>query len=145
LILRLSDWSVRTATPEDIPAVLGLWRASGGPVSVTDHPGGLAALLARDPHALLVADHDGVPIGSLIAVWDGWRGNFYKLVVHPRRRRAGIASALVSAAEQRLRSRGATRVAAVVDGGDPVALAFWRSAGYELQGERARFVRHLPA
>ena len=140
---RLSDWSARSATPEDIPAVLAMWRHAGGPVSVTDTPQGLAALLAGDPHALLIADGGDAPIASLIAAWDGWRGNFYKLVVHPQRRREGIGSALVRVGERRLRARGARRLAAVVADDDPVALAFWRNAGYRRQGPRARLVRHL--
>ena len=34
-------------------------------------------------------------VGSLIAAWDGWRGSFYRLAVHPERRRQRIATALL--------------------------------------------------
>jgi hypothetical protein len=40
------------------------------------------------------AEADGVVIGSLIAAWSGWRGSFYKLVVHPDRRRQILLSRL---------------------------------------------------
>jgi ribosomal protein S18 acetylase RimI-like enzyme len=141
----LADWSTRTATPEDLPAVLALWEDAGGPRSVTDTPEGLAELLARDREGLLLADCAGVPIASLIAVWDGWRGSFYKLAVRPERRREGIATALLREGERRLGARGARRLSAIVAADDPGALGFWRSAGYSRQGERTRFVRRLQA
>ncbi len=123
--------------------MLALWRAAGGPAGVTDTPDGLARLLRRDREALLIADCGGVPIASLIALWDGWRGNFYRLAVRPERRREGIATALLRAGESRLRALGAMRLAAVVADQDPGALEFWRAAGYQRQPDRTRFVRHL--
>jgi ribosomal protein S18 acetylase RimI-like enzyme len=137
----LPHWSTRSATPEDIAAVLALWRAAGGPPSVTDTHTALAALLRADPDALLLADCEGVPIGSLIAVWDGWRGNFYRLAVSRERRREGIATALLREGERRLLALGARRLAAVVADDDPGALEFWRAAGYRKRGDQTRFVR----
>jgi ribosomal protein S18 acetylase RimI-like enzyme len=141
----LGDWSTRSATPEDIPAVLALWQAAGGPESVTDTPEGLARLLRADRDGLLIADCAGQPIASLIATWDGWRGNLYKLAVRPARRREGIATALVREGERRLRARGAARLSAIVADQDPVAVEFWRAAGYRRQPDQARFARHLGA
>jgi ribosomal protein S18 acetylase RimI-like enzyme len=123
--------------------VLALWRSAGGPPSVTDTRAALQALLRHDPRALLIADCEGAPIGSLIAVWDGWRGNFYRLAVARERRREGIASALVRQGEQRLLRLGARRLAAVVAADDPAAVEFWRAAGYRQQRDRTRFVREL--
>jgi ribosomal protein S18 acetylase RimI-like enzyme len=141
----LADWSTRNAALEDIPAVLALWQAAGGPTSVTDTPEGLARLLGHDHEALLIADCAGVAIASLIALFDGWRGNFYRLAVAPERRREGIASALLREGERRLGSLGAIRLAAVVDDGDPGAMEFWRAAGYQRQPRHTRFVRKLQA
>ncbi|HWX75666.1 MAG TPA: GNAT family N-acetyltransferase [Solirubrobacteraceae bacterium] len=141
----MAAWSTRSATPADIPAVLALWQDAGAAESVTDTPLGLTALIAREREGILIAEEGGAAIGSLIAVWDGWRGSFYKLAVHPRRRREGIASALLREGERRLRERGAERLTAIVSVDDPVALAFWRAAGYSPQQERTRFVRHVSA
>ena len=141
----VTDWSIRSATLEHIPAVLALWQAAGGPESVTDTADGLARLLRENRDGLLIADCAGAPIASLIATWDGWRGNLYRLAVRPQRRREGIATALVREGERRLRARGAVRLSAIVADQDPAAMEFWRAAGYRRQHDQARFVRHLHA
>jgi ribosomal protein S18 acetylase RimI-like enzyme len=137
------DLTIRSATREDIPEVLSLWATAGVPKGVTDTSAGLSALLRQDRDALLVAESDGSMIGSLIACWDGWRGSFYRLAVHPLRRREGTATALLRDGERRLRDRGAVRLTAIVDDDEPLALEFWRAAGYARQPGRVRFLRHL--
>ena len=134
---------LRSATSADIAAVLSLWRAAGAEVSATDDEDGVAALLKRDPEGLIVADDDGVIIGTAIAAWDGWRGNIYRVAVHPDRRRERIALALIGQAEHRLRARGARRITLIVVSTEPVAMAFWRSCGYAEQTDRSRFVKNL--
>ncbi len=139
----MPDWTIRPGTSADIDAVLALWEADGGEATVTSTRDGLARLLERDSEALLVAVTGEQLIGSIIAAWDGWRGSFYRLVVRPQRRREGIASALLRAAERRLQDQGAMRLTAIVIDGDAAALGFWSAAGYERQASRARFVRSL--
>jgi ribosomal protein S18 acetylase RimI-like enzyme len=137
------DCIIRSATPADAPAVLALWSAAEVPSGVSDTREGLAALLDADRQALLIAESESSVIGSLIAAWDGWRGSFYRLAVHPSRRREGIATALVREGERRLQERGALRLTAIVADDEKLALDFWRAAGYERQPHRARFLRHL--
>jgi ribosomal protein S18 acetylase RimI-like enzyme len=138
----LSAFEIRSATEQDIDAVLRLWEAAGSTPTVSDNHDGLRHLLATDRNALLVAESDGVVIGSLIAAWDGWRGSFYRLAVHPDRRREGIATALLRAGEQHLLSRGALRLTAIVAADNPTGLGLWTAVGYTRQEKRARFVRH---
>ena len=134
-------WTIRSASVQDIAAVLDLWTAAGSLPSVSDSPEGLARLLAADPQALLVAERDGVLVGSLIAAWDGWRVSFYRLAVSPEHRRQRLATMLLKEGERRLRKRGAVRLTAIVAEDEAGAVAFWRAAGYERQKNRARFVR----
>jgi ribosomal protein S18 acetylase RimI-like enzyme len=100
-------------------------------------------LLARDREALLVAEIDGEIIGSLIAAWDGWRGNMYRLAVREGHRRQGIAIALTRAGEDCLRERGARRITALVAVDDEVAGGFWQAAGYRSDHGMGRRVRNL--
>jgi ribosomal protein S18 acetylase RimI-like enzyme len=100
-------------------------------------------LLDRDPGALLVADSDGEVIGVLIAGWDGWRGNVYRLAVLPSHRREGIARELVDAGHERLRAQGARRVTALVGGEEGAAHRLWRALGYQRDEFVHRFVRNL--
>ena len=139
----MTAWTLRTARPADLPAVLDLWRDASTVPSVTDDLESLAGLLAADADALLLAEADGAVVGSLIASWDGWRGTFYRLAVSPAQRRRGIARALVRAGEARMRARGARRLSAYVDSGEEPALAFWEAVGFEAQHDRLRFVRNL--
>lgn len=132
---------IRAASQSDFDAVLSLWRSAGSPPSPSDTHGGLDSLLANDPGALLLAESDGNVIGSLIAAWDGWRGSFYRLAVHPDHRRLGIGTALIQAGERRLGDLGAARLTAIVVADDARAMGFWRSCEFELQERRARFVK----
>ena len=134
---------IRSGNPSDIPNVLELWRAAGSVQSATDSEAGLGMLLERDPEALLVAEQNSSIVGSLIAGWDGWRGNFYRLAVHPDHRRRGLATELVRAGEQRLAERGGVRLAAIVASDEAHATSFWGAIGYERQEARGRFVRVL--
>jgi ribosomal protein S18 acetylase RimI-like enzyme len=134
-------WTIRDGREEDIAGVLDLWTTAGSLPSVSDSPEGLTRLLAADPRALLVAEHDGVLVGSLIAAWDGWRGSFYRLAVSPQHRRQRLATMLLTVGERRLRKLGAVRLTAIVAEDEAGAVAFWQAAGYERQQHRARFVR----
>jgi ribosomal protein S18 acetylase RimI-like enzyme len=139
---RLVGRGIRDAGHEDLERLLELWVVAGASPSVTDSRAALVALLELDPRALLVVDGAGGGLaGSLIAAWNGWRGSLYRLAVHPRERRRGLASLLVSEGERRLRERGALRIDAIVATDEAPALRFWSEVGYERQEDRARFVR----
>jgi ribosomal protein S18 acetylase RimI-like enzyme len=109
---------------------------------VPDDEPAIARLLDSDPEALLVAEDRGVIVGTLVATWDGWRGNMYRLAVAPARRRRGIARALVRRGEERLRGKGARRITALV-ASDDVAASVWRGLGYSHDETVARFVRNV--
>ncbi len=144
----MTEWTIRSATERDIPAVLALWRAARSPAGVEDAREHVLRLLAIDADALRLAvaveqGKQAQVVGSLIATWDGWRGSFYRLAVHPEHRRRGLARALLADGERHLRKHGALRLTAIVADDEPAAVGFWTAAGYERQQHRARFVRQL--
>lgn len=136
-------WTLRPATRDTFERVLGLWLAADADPTVTDTIDSLRLLYATDAQALLIAEEDGEVIGTLIVAWNGWRGSLYRLAVHPRLRRQGLATCLVREGERRLRDRGAVRIDAIVADDDPAAVGFWKASGYVRQHERSRFVRNL--
>lgn len=135
---------MRNCGPEDVAAVLELWaRERGGHASTPDRAEDVECLITDSPAALLVAEWDGEIVGTLIAAWDGWRGNLYRLAVGRGQRRKGIGLELTRAGEEYLRGRGARRVTALVAFDDEAAGAFWDAAGYPTDHEIGRRVRNL--
>lgn len=127
-----------------MPSVLSLWaQARSGHASTSDRLEDVERLVAESPAALLVAERDGEIVGALIAAWDGWRGNMYRLAVRDGHRRQGIGLALTRAGEDYLRQCGARRITALVAFEDEVAGEFWESAGYPRDREIGRRVRNL--
>lgn len=135
--------SIRAARPGEEAAVLAMWRHAEAPPSRTDNVEAIARLVARDAEALLVAEREGAIVGSIIAGWDGWRGNVYRLAVAPELRRQGVALQLVRAAEAHLTAIGAARVCAQVIAVDARAMGFWRAAGYRVHEGMTRMIRDL--
>jgi len=135
--------TIRDGTAADFPELLELWRIAGSVPTPTDTPESLAALVAFDPEALIVAEAGGRVVGSVIVAWDGWRGSFYRLAVHPDARRRGLARELVRLGEERLRRRGAVRLNAIAVFEEVAAKGLWESCGYRWQTGQARFERDL--
>jgi ribosomal protein S18 acetylase RimI-like enzyme len=128
----------------DVQAVLILWGAGRTRHAATaDTPEAVERLLETDPGALLVAMEGSELVGAVIAAFDGWRGNFYRVAVAPTRRREGIGRALVRAGEERLRAVGARRATALVAFEDEPARAFWTAVGYPSDPVIGRHVANL--
>jgi ribosomal protein S18 acetylase RimI-like enzyme len=100
-------------------------------------------LISNSPAALFVAELENEIVGAVIAGWDGWRGNIYRLAVRERDRRAGIGLDLVRASEAYFRECGVGRVTALVAFEDETAGQFWDSAGYAIDSEIGRRVRNI--
>jgi len=134
---------VRACRADELAEVLDLWRTVHRAAGETDDPRGLSALRELDASALLVAELDGRIVGSLIAAWDGWRGNMYRLTVLPDLWRQGIATRLVAAGDAHLEARGARRISALVREEDERVRRFWLFAGYEHDEGTGRYVKTI--
>lgn len=137
----MSDLSVRHATPSDIDAVLLFWRTAAEGTSISDDRDGVARLLDRDPEALLLAEREGVLLGTVIAGFDGWRCHAYRLAVRPDHRRQGIARALLDSAEQRFVALGGRRSDAMVLEANERARRAWEASGYHREDHWRRWVK----
>jgi ribosomal protein S18 acetylase RimI-like enzyme len=137
-------FSLRGASAADIDGLIAMWQeAAENDSRPPDTREAVTALIGRDPDAMILADHDGELIGSIVAGWDGWRCHLYRLAVRPDWRRQGVATALLAAAESRFRVLGATRIDAMVLDGNDLGQNLWRASGYHQQADWRRWVKKL--
>ncbi|MET8680342.1 GNAT family N-acetyltransferase [Streptomyces sp. NPDC004647] len=141
----MSDLRIRAASPADLDAALAFWAEAAEGTSISDDRDGVSRLIARDPGALLLAEYGDELTGTVIAGFDGWRCHLYRLAVRPGRRRQGIATALLKAAEDRFTALGGRRGDAMVLDRNELAHQAWSAAGYARQPQWSRWVKPLAA
>jgi len=140
----VGDLVLRAADAHELTAVLKFWRVSAeNGHRPADTAAAVAALHLRDPDALILAVDGDEIVGTVVAGWDGWRCRLYRLAVAPGRRRSGIGRALITAAEERFRVLGGTRVDAMVLDDNEQAHRIWHACGYRPQGEWSRWIKPL--
>jgi uridine phosphorylase/ribosomal protein S18 acetylase RimI-like enzyme len=134
---------IRACGPGEAEAVVALWRQVETTLNATDTAANLRRAVTDSTAVVVVAERAGMLVGSVIGSFDGWRGNIYRLAVHPAHRRRGIARSLVAEVERWLAHQGAKRVTALVLKDHHDATGFWAAAGYHPDARMARFVRDL--
>jgi ribosomal protein S18 acetylase RimI-like enzyme len=144
VLTRRFTMRIRPLHASETGVLLQLWSDAGTTPSLTDAVPDLERAMSSDHLVCLVADVEGAVVGSIIAAFDGWRGNIYRLAVHPAHRRQGIARQLVDAAHQVFARWDVRRITALVEKDHAWAVAFWRAAGYSPDTKMARFVHNIP-
>jgi ribosomal protein S18 acetylase RimI-like enzyme len=125
--------------PNDYAAVLRLWEGieKGIHVGLSDAPAEIDKKLQRDSDLFLVAEADGLLIGTVIGGFDGRRGFIYHLAVDVSYRSQGVGSRLMGEVESRLRSKGCIRCYLFVTRDNEDAMRYYEKRGWILMD-------HLP-
>jgi len=116
----------------DEDTVIDLWRRCDLVVPWNDPRRDIEAKLAFQPDLLLVAEREGVVVGSVMAGYEGHRGWINYLAVEPRLRRCGVGRRLMEAAEALLHPLGCQKVNLQVRSGNHSAVEFYRRLGYSV-------------
>jgi ribosomal protein S18 acetylase RimI-like enzyme len=119
---------VRVATEQDLanPEV-------GGPAG--EYRPQLAAVVNRGTGVVLVAEIDGAVVGRITVDTAGRQGDISGFVVAEDRRRQGIGTLLMDAAEAQAKRRRCRRLRLTVAKDNAAAIALYTGRGYRRVGE----------
>lgn len=129
------EYTIRPVTIEDYDVIFELWnsteqsRRALNPVD--DSREGIDRYLKRNPNTCFAAVSEGKIVGVILSGHDGRRGLIHHLCIHPDCRRMGIASRLVSRAEDALQQEGIQKIFGLVFKDNDPANAFWEEQGYK--------------
>lgn len=120
----MAEWMIREMLTSDLDAAIRVWDESGvnshEPVfSIAEV---VSAVSNGDP--ALVAEVEGVVVGTAASIIDGDRAWICRLAISTRWRNLGIGSELLMALEQRLTASGVTRLSALLHEGEVGDAAF---------------------
>lgn len=116
---------LRRAGPCDAPAVGRLLEATFGPPADR-----VAEQLGRADERTLVAERDGVVLGTVRLTRDGQEGGVYGFAVDPALQGRGIGRDVLRRVCRLLREEGATRVGLEVATDNEGALGLYTSLGF---------------
>ncbi|HVV49315.1 MAG TPA: GNAT family acetyltransferase [Polyangia bacterium] len=138
-----AEATIRAFREADRPGLVRLWAEAfpdDPPRSAPERM--IDAALRVHPELLFVAELDGAVVGAVIAGFDGMRGWIYHLAVVAAHRRRGIATRLMRAAGEALRTAGCPKVNLQVRAENRGVVAFYRAIGFEVE-ERISMGRRL--
>jgi ribosomal-protein-alanine N-acetyltransferase len=134
-----SDWKIRPFRPPDAEAILGILRDS---TEATQWPAESYAKLAASPSGIvLVSEANARVIGFVAAHRVADEGEILNIAVHPDFRRQGVASALLIAVLQTLRSSAVTRIFLELRVSNIAARALYEHYGFVHSGLRKAYYR----
>jgi len=119
--------------PSDYSQVISLWKNAGPGIHLrrSDDRDEIAKKLKRDPDLFIVAELNGLIIGSVLGGFDGRRGMVYHLAVEDSYRKKGIGTVLMNELENRMKQRGCIRSYLLVTRDNLDAIRFYENTGWE--------------
>ena len=125
---------VRVYRESDKNDVIALWKKTfpddppwNKPIDVIQNK------LAFQPDWFFVCHCDDKLVGTVLAGYDGVRGWVQKVAADPSYQRKGIASLLMSTAEQALRDIGCPKLNLQTRSTNTSAIEFYKQAGYGIE------------
>ena len=118
-------------TLEDFDGVSAVWEAVGMWPHVGEDRAWFERALQRNPGCGFVWREAGRIVGTVIAGWDGFRGSIFHLAVLESHRNRGLGSALLAAAEQKLKDMGVFQINLMVYEQNGFAESLYHRRGYE--------------
>lgn len=138
-----TELQIRPYSESDRGAVVALWlEVFVNEPSWNAPEAMIRRKLAVQPELFLVGAIAGKVVATVLAGFDGVRGWIHHLAVTPSRRRRGIATRMMRAAEAGLARLGCPKINLQVRPANAEAIAFYRTLGYEVE-ERVSMGKRL--
>lgn len=122
---------IGTLEPQEADTAVALWQACDLTRPWNDPHADLRLALATPTTTVLAGRLAGQLAATVMVGFDGHRGWVYYLAVHPALQRGGHGAAMMHAAEDWLRERGAPKLNLMVRGDNAVATGFYEAIGYD--------------
>lgn len=128
-----ADLVVREFRIGDYDALLKLWSEAKLPHKPAgrDQQDNISREIKQTNAVFLVAEREGVLIGSAFGTHDGRKGWINRVAVLPKWRRRGIAAHLVNEIERRLDGMGISIVACLIEDWNEESMKFFERIGYK--------------
>jgi GNAT superfamily N-acetyltransferase len=142
--------AVRSARPEDVPALTALGEQLGYPSASESVESRLADILVREDHAIYVAEHPEAGVVGWVHVYISYllerdpQGEIGKLVVSEAHRGSGTGTLLMQNAEDWTRQHGGRAICLRSNVAREAAHAFYGRLGYENVKTSFTFRKTLP-
>ena len=136
---------IRRATKEDIHVIIDVWVKSGLPIRTKgrDAPENLIKQLNEPNLWVLVAEEFGEIVGVVLVTHDTRKGWINRLATKPSKKREGIATKLLQAAEKSLYEIGIKVIALLIKDDNLTSRAFFEKENYQYSKEIAYYSKRL--
>jgi ribosomal protein S18 acetylase RimI-like enzyme len=121
---------IRPFQDPDEAELIRLWERCGLLRPWNDPRKDIGRKLRVQRELFLVGTIDGTIVASVMGGYDGHRGWINYLAVDPQRRRQGLARALMSEVERRLRDLGCAKLNLQIRRDNPDAISFYEKIGF---------------
>jgi ribosomal protein S18 acetylase RimI-like enzyme len=124
---------IREMRIEDYEALIKLWKDASLPFRPEgrDSKEEIKRQLGLQTSVFLMAEMEGVLVGTVLGTHDGRKGWINRLAVAPEHRERGIARMLVEETERRLHELGIGMIAVMIEDWNQKSVKVFKKLGYE--------------